>query len=79
MGRCHAPSASVTSSHHGSIASGPRPRLSDVSVYAGTVPCPECNGCPVIQRHTPNLERFFGLEDPWQFKARPPVLSLPVS
>ena len=42
-------------------------------VLAGTVPCPECQGNPMIRRHTANLEKAFNLEEPWQFLVRPCV------
>ena len=39
-------------------------------ILAGTVPCPECQGHPLIRRHTANLEKAFNLEEPWQFSVR---------
>lgn len=36
--------------------------------WAGTQPCPECQGNPRVVRHTPNFERFFNLQLPWDFK-----------
>lgn len=48
-----------------------RPRPNEPKVLAGTMPCPECMGHPVIQRHTPNLIRLLNLDDHLFFKARP--------
>lgn len=39
-----------------------RPRPHSFPLYAGVVPCPQCDGSPVIHRHTPNVARFFKLE-----------------
>lgn len=47
-----------------------RPRPNEPQVLAGTIPCPECMGHPVVHRHTPNLLRLFNLDDPLFFKAR---------
>ena len=27
-----------------------------------------CHGKPTVWRHTPNLSRFFGLDEPWDVK-----------
>lgn len=43
-----------------------RPRPHSFPLYAGVVPCPECDGSPVIHRHTPNVARFFKLEPSWE-------------
>ena len=52
-------------------------------ILAGTVPCPDCQGHPLIRRHTANLEKAFNLEEPWQFAVRPcyhsPCLGSPCS
>ncbi len=46
------------------IAGKPRPHT--FPLYAGVVPCPECQGSPVIHRHTPNFNRFFKLDPTWE-------------
>lgn len=43
-----------------------RPRPHSFPLYAGVVPCPQCDGSPVIHRHTPNLARFFKLDPSWE-------------
>lgn len=45
-----------------------RLRPNSFRCYAGTVPCPQCCGNPLVHRHTPNFERFFNLQLPWQFQ-----------
>lgn len=37
---------------------------------AGTVMCPDCKGAAICQRHTPNLERMFGMEAPFWVDVR---------
>lgn len=54
-----------------------RPRPNEPQVLAGTVPCPECMGHPVVHRHTPNLLRLFNLDDPLFFKARAAFFTRP--
>ena len=41
-------------------------------IWAGTIPCPECGGEPVVHRHTPNWARLTQMEVPFDFKVRPP-------
>ena len=40
-------------------------------IWAGTIPCPECGGEPVVHRHTPNWARLTQMEVPFDFKVRP--------
>ena len=48
-----------------------RPRRSDIQILAGTVACPQCHGKGQYTRHTPNIARFFGLQEPWQDEVGP--------
>ncbi|CAL5227290.1 g10225 [Coccomyxa viridis] len=38
-------------------------------ILAGTIPCPECGGNPLIRRHTPNWARLTQTEEPFDIRA----------
>lgn len=37
-------------------------------ILAGTTPCPECGGSPLIRRHTPNWARLTQTEEPFDIR-----------
>ncbi len=43
-------------------------------ILAGTIPCPECGGSPLIRRHTPNWARLTQTEVPFDFRVCAPLM-----
>ncbi len=47
-------------------------------ILAGTIPCPECGGNPLIRRHTPNWARLTQTEEPFDFRVGPCLMLRPL-